>query len=231
MPTDQEDDFLMGRADEGAQKSRSLSAERNLDEELTPAPSQASPVRLALYAGFALFPVLPAILVVVAFFGAEGDFATGLFSVALLVLAAVTGALGLLVLAVAGFLVLAYRNDTDSENEVFGSAVPYFDRDPNEASRSANLDLRLAWGPPLLYLIFFAGAQFARPLVVTTPNPDATLVEIVGGILNVLALALFLYFWITGYVRLNRTGVPISRNFFVMLLVALAAFFVPVLLI
>lgn len=233
MTPDEKDEYLQGTADatDRAESPPVPSAQMNLDAELTPSPRRASAVRLALYAGLALCPVIPAILIGVAFLSADGDFGSGIFSVAMIVMSLVAGLLGFLILAVAGFLMLIYRGADRAETEVFGSAAPNYDRGVAAENLTAALDLRLGWGPALLYLVFFAGAQFARPLWPGTEGVNAGIVELIGGILNVLALMLFCYFWVVGYVRQNRAGLRISQNFYLAALAALAAFFLPVILI
>ena len=67
-------------------------------------------------------------------------------------------------------------------------------------------------------------------VLIILDDPDALLVvlETVGGIINVMALLLFFFFWSAGFVRLNQANVRIGGGFLVWPLIALAAFFGPV---
>lgn len=214
---------------EEASPARQGPREVDLDAELRPTPDRASAVKLALYAGLVLLVAVPALVLPVAYLHGDGGFESGIFSVALVVLAVVSGVVGLLITGVAGFLLLVYGDRHTGETEVFGSAIPGPDRTPENAVSMEVLDLRYGWSPALAFLIVFALAQIARTLIILD-DPDALLVvlETVGGIINVMALLLFFFFWSAGFVRLNQANVRIGGGFLVWPLIALAAFFGPV---
>ncbi len=202
----------------------------SLDADLVPAPGRASAIRLALYAGLFLFPVAPALLLTAAFATSDGGFADGFFALAMSVLAAAVALIGLLILLAASFLLLIYRGQDLDEAEVFGSPAPAAVRRNASGVEARSLDLRFFWGVAFLYLLLFCLAQLARPFIDLEPAMEWGLIELVGGIVNVVALLLFFYFWTAGFVRLNRAGLRIHHRFFLWPSLAVFCFFLPVIL-
>lgn len=193
----------------------------------------ANPRKILLRIGLGLFPGLSGLLLITALLAhhRQGWGEPGPVTELLYLLVATAALPGLASLMIVGFTLLVTGGEAGREpGELLGEARPAGFRRKNDPVGVKKADLRQLWSPFLIYLAcsttarviwFFRTKYYGVPILL----PEWVFSLLDG--LQLGAIVFFLYFWLAGLVRINRSGLRIPDLFKFWLFLALILFIIP----